>query len=285
MKLLVLSDLHVEFAPFEPDLAATAAADVVVLAGDIHQGTVGMAWARQTFPSKPIIYVAGNHEFYGHHWDTLLDELRTSAEDHGIHFLENEAVSIDGIRFLGASLWTDFAFFAASRQSQMMRAAERGLNDYKRIAADPLDIQYAKIVPSLAKTARLNRPPDHKLTPAHTIVRHHQSLAWLQAELIQSDPAKTVVVTHHYPHKNSTAARWANEPMTAAFGSKLSTDILTGASLWIHGHTHDSCNYRIGNSTRSVRVVCNPRGYPFAWFKNGFENPLFNPALLVEVAI
>jgi Icc-related predicted phosphoesterase len=285
MKLLVLSDLHVEFASFEPDPVATAVADVVVLAGDIHQGSVGMAWARQTFPFKPIVYVAGNHEFYGQHWDTLLDALRASARDYGINFLENEAVLIDGIRFLGASLWTDFAFFAASRQSQMMRAADRGLNDYELIAADPLDIPPEDVVPRLSKTARASRPQDHKLTPMHTVVRHQQSLAWLQAELVRGNPAKTVVVTHHYPHKNSTAPRWANEPLTAAFGSKLPSDILTSASLWIHGHTHDSCDYRIGDSKRSVRVVCNPRGYPVGWLKNEFENPVFKPGLLVEVTL
>lgn len=69
MKLYVLSDLHVEFAPFVPDLAAAEAADVVVLAGDIHTAALGMAWAREAFPAKPIIYVAGNHEFYKQHWD------------------------------------------------------------------------------------------------------------------------------------------------------------------------------------------------------------------------
>lgn len=65
MKLLVLSDLHVEFAPFVPDRSAMSAADVVVLAADIHTGVQVMAWARQSFADKPIIYVAGNHEFYG----------------------------------------------------------------------------------------------------------------------------------------------------------------------------------------------------------------------------
>ena len=63
MKLLVLSDLHVEFAAFQPDLEATKAADVVVLAGDIYKGEHGMHWARRTFPDKKIVYVAGNHEF------------------------------------------------------------------------------------------------------------------------------------------------------------------------------------------------------------------------------
>ena len=84
MKLLVLSDLHVEFAPFVPDAEAIQAADVVVLAGDIHKGVQGMDWARKTFLNQEIIYVAGNHEFYGQHWDKLLDRLRAQARVHGI---------------------------------------------------------------------------------------------------------------------------------------------------------------------------------------------------------
>lgn len=139
MKLLVLSDLHVEFAAFIPDIEVANEADVVVLAGDIHQGVKGMLWARQTFPEKPIIYVAGNHEFYGEHWDLLLPELRAHAQQHKIHFLENDCISIEGIRFLGASLWTDFAYFGAIKQSQMMRLAQRSLNDFRLIQAHPLN--------------------------------------------------------------------------------------------------------------------------------------------------
>ena len=98
-----------------------------------------MAWARQTFGSKQrIIYVAGNHEFYKHHWDAHLTLLREQAALHDINFLENDAVLIDGIRFLGATFWTDFAYFGASRRSQNMRRAEHALNDFRLISADPL---------------------------------------------------------------------------------------------------------------------------------------------------
>ena len=274
MKMLVLSDLHVEFTGFKPAPVATAAADVVVLAGDIHTGTNGILWARQTFPDKPIVYVAGNHEFYGQDWDGLLSDLRHQAAAHDVHFLENNSVTIQGIRFLGATLWTDFEFFGESRRSQMIRAAEHVMNDFRLIEADPLPAE-RNIV-----TTRSTR---NKLTGWHTVRRHRESLAMLRSELLVGDPERTVVVTHHYPHKNSTAARFTNEETTAAFGSKLPNEVLTGAKIWIHGHTHDSCDYRIGDSKRSVRVVCNPRGYPFAWLKDEFENKAFNPGLLVEI--
>lgn len=294
MKILVLSDLHVEFAAFDPDVEATKAADVVVLAGDIHKGAIGMRWARMTFPDKPIIYVAGNHEFYGQHWDMHLRLLRLHAGIESIHFLENDSITIDGIRFLGASLWTNFEFFGSTTRSKMMRLAESGMNDFRLIEAEPLAVKLkglaGEVVAATTQDSRI-RP---LLSPTHTILRHRESLAWLEAELAKDQEQenedknlrnfkKTVVVTHHYPSKRSTAAKWANDPLTAAFGSKLSLDLLTQADLWIHGHTHDSCDYRLGDSKRSVRLVCNPRGYPMSWQKNDFENPSFNPGLLIEV--
>lgn len=285
MKLLVLSDLHVEFAPFAPDVAATQAADVVVLAGDIHKGLLGMAWARLTFPDKPIIYVAGNHEFYRQHWNRHLTQLRMEADFHSIHFLENDSVTIDGIRFLGATLWTNFEYFGKSRRSHMMNLATNSMNDFRLIEADPLTMTLDNMARTEAENDKQNDRIRQILSPAHTVLRHRESLAWLQTELENGDPVKTIVVTHHYPNIHSTAKQYVQDPLTAAFGSKLKLNILTQARLWIHGHTHDSCDYRLGDSKRAVRVVCNPRGYPLAWLKDGFENLAFNPGLLVEVGI
>ena len=107
MKLHVLSDLHFEFAPFE--LPATDA-DVVVLAGDIDVGRRGLEVARAA-GGRPVVYVAGNHEYYGHSIPGLTGELVAATRGAGIHVLENEAVVIGGVRFLGCTLWTDFAAF------------------------------------------------------------------------------------------------------------------------------------------------------------------------------
>ena len=267
MKLLALSDLHLEFAPFAPDPVAVAAADVVVLAGDIHQGARDMAWARRAFTGKRIIYVAGNHEFYGHHWDAHLALLRAQAGLHGIDFLENDTVTIDGVRFLGATLWTDFAYFGASRRSQNMRLAEHTLNDFRLINADPLlpgegaaklGDQAVDSLDSLDPLDPVYRQRSTRLTPGHTLRRHEESMAWLRAELPRGDPDKTVVVTHHFPHQHSCAPQWANDPVTAIFGSKLPHDVLLGARLWIHGHTHDSCDFHLGESSAPC-VWCTTR--------------------------
>ena len=287
MKLHVLSDLHVEFSLFTPDPDTVRAADVIILAGDVYLGVKGIAWARKIFGDKPVIYVAGNHEFYGHHWDQLLDQLRAEARAHDVYFLENDAVTIGGVRFLGATLWTDFQFFGLSRRSQAMKEVERRLVDYSDIKAETLQ---PEVVSAILGTQDSKKGPvrwSRKLTAVHSLARHQASLAWLKSELLQSSDsgkaADTVVVSHHYPHKNSTAPRYAGELVTAGYGSHLQIDMITQAILWIHGHTHDSFDYRVNHKDRSVQVVCNPRGYLLSRVTDVYENHAFDRQLLVEV--
>jgi Icc-related predicted phosphoesterase len=261
VKLLVMSDLHVEFAPFEPDGEATAAADVVVLAGDIHKGARAAAWARAAFADRPIVYVAGNHEFYGSDWVRHLQALREACQKHGVHFLENDAVEIGGVRFLGCSLWTDFELFGLEQKAEAVRLAVHHMNDFERIKV---------------KRTQESRWMLGRLTPALTVSRHCHSVAWLEDALAAGQRSTTVVVTHHAPHVKSVAPRFAQDPLTPAFASDLNR-LMGSAALWIHGHMHDSADYAIGGT----RVICNPRGYPL---RNGhFENPLFDPGLIVEV--
>lgn len=288
MKLLVLSDLHLELADFEPDGPSVETADVVVLAGDIHQGTKGISWARKTFDNKPVIYVAGNHEFYHFHWEKLLDDLREEALKQEVHFLENDSLNIDGVRFLGATLWTDFDYLGRSRRSQAMREAENRLNDYRLITAGmpPLElIETYQRKERMSVTVGPGRPYESELTAAHALKRHQESMAWLRSELPKGERSKTVVVTHHYPHQISTADRYQKDLLTPAFGSRLPIEMLTQASLWIHGHTHDSADYFVGvgaNGADKVRVLCNPRGYPLGERAGPFENARFNSAQLVD---
>lgn len=252
MKLLILSDLHMDLSPFVPDQAATAAADVVVLAGDIHIGSQAARWARKTFADKPVVLVAGNHEFYDGHWERTLDDLREVARREQVHFLENDAVVIGGVQFLGTTLWTDFEYFGADTMPRAMAEAQRSVPDYLCIRG---------------------------CTPEATLERHRVSRAWLEAELAKPGaPQDRVVVSHHYPRKASTPPKYRNDLATAAFGSELPADLLDQAGLWVHGHTHSSFQYDVGR----CRVVCNPRGYHLGWRVGEYENREFNPRLLVE---
>jgi predicted phosphodiesterase len=244
MKLLVYSDLHLDLCPLklqlDPDFLKTI--DVVVLAGDITEGTRGLPWARETFPDKAIVYVDGNHEFYGQNWDKHVDAMRQLAREREIHYLENDAVMIGGVRFLGCALWTDFALHGADSKLEAMSAARQRMNDYKRIKISPQPEMYWQ--------------RKHRLFPAMAARRHQESRQWLEELLGQGDPQNTVVVTHHAPHLRSIPEDFAGHPLSPCYASDL--DALMGrASTWIHGHIHDSVDYRV----RGTRIVSNPRGY------------------------
>ena len=259
VKLYVMSDLHLEDSPFLPPVNTVAAADVIVLAGDIHPGVDGIHWATQSFAGKPVVYVAGNHEFWQGDLSGTLVGMRQAAMECGVHFLENESVVLLGVRFLGTTLWTDYEYFGSERKKEAMHKVQSYMPDYDYIT--------------------VNDGRDF-LTPELTVKRHKESRAWLEVELAKDFEGDTVVVTHHLPHKNSTHPAFSTTLNTAAYGSKLPDDLLRQANLWIHGHTHHSVNYRIGDSKRYVRVMCNPRGVPH--WDGRHDNENFNPNLLVE---
>ena len=132
MRLHVLSDLHLEFEPFTPP---TVEADVVILAGDVSTGRNGLKWALKTFPDRPVVYVLGNHEFYGQKLQKLIKELQELADGTNIHLLENESFCLADVVFLGATLWTDFALNGNPVVSEVV--AQTGMNDYRRIRTLP----------------------------------------------------------------------------------------------------------------------------------------------------
>jgi Icc-related predicted phosphoesterase len=245
MQLRVLSDLHFEFdGDFRPP---DVAADVLVLAGDIEPGTAGLT--RFADAGVPVIYVPGNHEYYGHHFDETNAELRRVAKSLGIHLLDNDQVVVGGVRFLGSTLWTDFRLDGEYSVPRAMQAAEQLVFDFKAIR--------------YAGTALL--------TPRDTVLLHRQSVEWLAQKLDESFPGTTVVVTHHAPHLGSIHPRWERSTINPSFASDLS-QLMGKAALWIHGHMHDSFDYTVAGT----RVVCNPKGYRK-------ENKFFRPALVIDV--
>ena len=120
MNIHILNDLHIEFEDFKPP---ETSADVVVLAGDIGVGVQGLYWAQRLFPDKPVIYVLGNHEFYNNHTG-LVDALKAEARDN-IHVLNDDQVIIDRVRFLGSTLWTDFALMGEGSKFFAIQEAQR----------------------------------------------------------------------------------------------------------------------------------------------------------------
>jgi 3',5'-cyclic AMP phosphodiesterase CpdA len=265
MRVAILSDLHLEFEAFEAP-ASLRQADVVILAGDIHNGVEALHWARRSFPDQPIVQVAGNHEFFGACWQRLLDDLRRTAAELDIDFLENDRVRIGGVEFLGATLWTDFELFSAPGRPLRMSA-----DDAKAL------MQRRMVDYSLIRWRDAAQPGGERvLTPDDSAGLHRQSRAWLAGQLADPPGGPRVVVTHHLPSWRSVSPAFLRAASNAAFASDL--DAFFGPmALWIHGHTHHSFDYMAG----TTRVIANPRGYPMK--SGGCENPLFEPALLVDV--
>jgi predicted phosphodiesterase len=253
MKLNVLSDLHLSCGTME---RPRNDADVVVLAGDIARPAEAVAWALDF--DKPVLYVAGNHEFYGGSIGGTVSELRRLCAGSHVHVLDDDEVVIDGVRFLGSTLWTDFMLFGdGEARGAAMAAARRFMRDFARI--------------------RLGDAMDALFTPDDSAARFQRHADWLDRQLAIAHDGPTVVITHHAPSRHSIHPRFAGSLLNACFVSDA--ERLFGArraQLWIHGHTHDTFDYVVNGT----RVVCNPRGYAKA---DTNENSRFDADLIIEV--
>lgn len=259
MRLLILSDLHHElWRQFAPVVDPTVSRpDVVILAGDIDTGARAVTWAAEIFTGLPVLYVHGNHEGYGHNLeDVQLDIAAACEATTNVHFLNCGEFRLGPVRFLGATLWTDFKLFGDEDRQAAMRNAEAAMFDYQRI--------------------RLASSGHRKLRTGDTAQFHAEQSRWLQGKLEEPFTGKTVVITHMAPSMLSVSDRYATDRISAAYASRLD-HLAAKADLWVHGHTHDSFDYRIG----TCRVVCNPCGY---MTRGGVaENRRFDPNFIVEL--
>ena len=262
MKIRVLSDLHLEHhTPFSvPDCAA----DLVVLAGDIANGRDGIDWAARHF-DVPVVYVPGNHEYYENSFEAVDGVMRAAAAEYPDVHLLNGAVMTFGdapgsrVRVIGTTWWTDYALFGTDRREASMEACSHVMMDHR-------------LIEMAAADGRLRH-----FSPADALCRHVAATDWLTARLAEPFDGKTVVVTHHGPDLGSLDPRFSHDLVSAGFLSRR-PDLVAQTDLWIHGHTHTSFNYGIGDS----RVVCNPRGY--VSLRTGqLENERFDWCCAIEV--
>jgi Icc-related predicted phosphoesterase len=267
MKIQLLSDLHLEHSHRHPpfELPVTDA-DVVVLAGDIDNGTRAIDWAEQTFPAQAVLYVPGNHEYYDADLQAAAAALKERARrSANVRLLDNDEVTLGGVRFLGSTLWTDFALLGRQDMDRIFAEAMKYVVDFRKI-----------------------RMGANFLTPQQTVELHHDALSFLQPRLAQRFAGKTVVITHHAPHPRSVHPRWTGSLVNAAFVSDL-TRLMGKSVLWLHGHTHDSFDFDV----HGTRVLANPMGYRTSNWREPrtagsplrviSENERFNPALVVEI--
>jgi len=244
LRIRIYSDLHLEFVPFVPP---ENDADVIVLAGDIGNGAAGIEWARETF-EKPVLYLAGNHEYYEGEFEAVQEAMGAAARKLAVELLDCREVVIEGVRFLGCTLWTDYSLAPQAERPAVIEAARKLNPDYQLI-----------------------RFGSRAFAPEDAIALCARHRAWLAAALAAPFPGKTVVVTHFAPHPHSIAPAYLGHRANPGFVLDLA-GMMGSAALWIHGHTHTFFDYRV----RGTRVICNPRGYPA-------EPTGFRPALTVEI--
>jgi Icc-related predicted phosphoesterase len=263
MRLLVISDVHIEFGPFrfsEP----MPQFDVAVFAGDVHQPIVAavdwLSSQREAGPlqGRDIVYVAGNHEFYKSEMKGNLTAGTEQAEAAGIHLLHRRTVIIRHVRFIGCTLWTDYRLLGTPKPSMVFAGQE--LNDHRLIRYREESGHYSRFM------------------PWHAAAEHRLDRAFIRSELSKAHEGPTVVVTHHAPHPQSIQARHQGSALSPAFVSDLSSLIEDHQpDLWIHGHDHGSHDYRVGRT----RVLANQAGYPN--LDGDRENSWFDPLCVVEV--
>jgi predicted phosphodiesterase len=258
MRVSVMSDLHLDFA----DLTLPGG-DVLILSGDLceaksirnteyNPNLVMLEHERAdrrpdrfyrfleeecSRKYRETIMVMGNHEHYGFKYHKTYDHIRSQLPAN-IHLLENESYELDGVTFLGATLWTDMNKGDEITLWQMKSV----MNDYRQITAKTNGAYF-------------------RLQPERTMADHYATMEYFRKFLAErTGTGPVVVVTHHSPSKLSTHPRYADEKiMNGAYSSDLSEFILDHPEIkiWTHGHTHHNFDYQIGE----CRIICNPRGY------------------------
>ncbi|ANK91551.1 MULTISPECIES: metallophosphoesterase family protein [unclassified Rhizobium] len=263
MRAWIISDLH--YSPTDAVMGIPLPvpdADICICAGDISENiTMSIAYLRRDIePHMPVILVLGNHDYYNGSIDFALEKARCEIEGTRIHLLENQSIEMAGCRFIGATLWTDFAVSVGDDEHvppEERRAKAFGLVPY--LVAD-----FECIFRSDPR-----RPGENGLITVQEILKRHiASRSFIDRELEQPFDGRTFVVTHHAPLIQSFDPRFHGDITNAAFGSDLSDLIARRRpSVWIHGHTHKFRDY----TADKTRVICNPRGYGGERGTSGFR--------------
>lgn len=254
MKIQVLSDLHWEFNYLK---IKQADCDVLVLAGD-QTASSKMHHLKNITDTVQcdIIYITGNHEYYGSTMDIVNTKIEEFASSHpNFHFLNNRTTIItkdeERVRFIGSTLWTDFGTVRSVERA--MTLAQLNISDFRQIRSQ-------------------TESGFGFFTPQDCLELNLTARAFLEKELQTPFEGKTVVVTHFLPSEKSTHPLFEGSPLNSYFSCNCENLMGPLVDLWIHGHTHQSINY-VHDGTR---VMANPRGYYT-------ENQAFNGKLVTEI--
>jgi predicted phosphodiesterase len=261
VRINYFSDIHLEFGGLDvPDNDA----DLIVAAGDIGLFNQGIEWLKSL--KKPVIYVAGNHEFYLHDYHETLAMLHAESAGSNVCFLENEQVVFQNVRFLGCTLWTD-VFVEGEARAQ---AIGEVVNDFRRITYhdEPFN-QYLSLQVHQESRLWLERQLAQPFAGKTVVITHHapiewawtgvelraeQPISWLEKALAQSPLAKDISHPGHSPEEPESLIElkklaYCNDLNSLFYHYKI--------DAWIYGHVHCTGDWKIFKS----RIVSNPRGY------------------------
>jgi Icc-related predicted phosphoesterase len=238
------SDVHSEFYADQrywiPPLPGKC--DVYILAGDLGVGDQVIHLILRianAVPDTDIIWIAGNHEFYGCNIDLQIKRYKNTCKDmKRIHFLENDFVDIKGFRFLGCTLWSGFNACGQENISPALKAAKKSISDFHYIRTGD---------------------DERRFTPRHAVNRYRESYRWLNQHKENYPSEKTIVITHFPPSLEVSHKKFSINILTPYFQANCDNLIKKhNPKLWVYGHNHWSDDIKIGET----RVVSNQLGYP-----------------------
>lgn len=251
MKVKVLSDLHLEFADYDP-----GEGDVLVLAGDICVASDYLWRGQEVYAERydsffrkcvenynKVFYVIGNHEHYNGYLVDTVALLRENLPK-GITLLDNQSEYYEGWHFVGATLWTDF--MAGNKES--IQTCSEVCNEYNYI---------------------WHPGGRENIEPKDIIKENTNTTVWFN-QCIQTLNGNVMVITHHAPTFESIESDYVDNDTVGAYASNREGIMAANSNLkvWVHGHIHGSQSYNL----HGTNVVCNPRGYS----PDGL-NPNFQP--------
>lgn len=256
MRLKIFSDIHLEFSNAGYDHIWQPNPEdrntILLLAGDIGVGMQARTFVEELCKNfHSVLLICGNHEFYGQEYMTVLNGWKNFEEneaDKNFHFLDRDTRIIDGVRFIGDTMWTSFEH----GDQRLMARAEYAMNDYGRIKVG-----------------------DNFLKPAFTFQRHTEFINYLEQKLAEPFDGKTVVMTHHSP-LNYGRIKYHGPSYDPFYFACLENRIKEWGKpdLWVHGHAHVSHDTQVGNT----RILANPHGY-----LNYSVNTKFNKDIIIEL--
>lgn len=242
MKVHAVSDLHCDnweilgHALAVPRLKVVG--DILVINGDTSDGQLERyletLTANYLEKGLPVLYVAGNHDHYYRHLDTSKAELERVCKNLGVINLDNTSFVREGVRFYGATTWTNFDLNNAKPMLQM-NMAKVLVADYKYIKG---------------------------LCPEATQLLHQQTVEMLlnESRIAKEKSEKLVFVSHHAPLHECIPEKFASNPVSGAYASDMAQALTEAGVAWaIYGHLHGNVK-RPSSKVAGLQLYTNARG-------------------------